>query len=96
MQQVIVLTPDQLQVLFNDQVLRFEAIIKQSEKKEITSKEWLTAKEACSILKISQTTLFDWIKKGIIQKYTIGSRIRFRHDEVQESLTRMEAKRRRS
>jgi excisionase family DNA binding protein len=70
--------------------------LNNSQKKEITSKEWLTANEVCSILKISQTTLHDWSKKGIIQKHKIGDRIRFRHDEVQESLTRMETKRRRS
>ena len=95
MQQVIVLTTDQLQTYFDNMVLKVESLLKDSQKKEITSKEWLTAKEVCILLKISHTTLHDWSKKGIIQKHTIGDRIRFRHDEIMGSLQRMETKRKR-
>ncbi len=95
MNQIIILTPDQLQSYFDGMVKKVESYIKDSQKEQITSKEWLTAKEVCGLLKISHVTLHDWSKKGIIQKHKIGDRIRFRHDEIQESLTRMETKRRR-
>lgn len=97
MSQVIVLalTTDQLQTYFDNMVLKIESLIKDSQTKEAASKQWLTAKEACTLLKISHTTLHDWSKKGIIQKHTIGDRIRFRHDEIMGSLQRMEVKRRR-
>lgn len=94
MNQVIVLTPDQLQSYFDGMVKKVESCIKDSQKQQFTSKEWLTAKEVCDLLKISHTTLFDWSKKGIILKHRIGNRIRFRHDEVLESLTRIESKNR--
>ncbi|MBK7799210.1 MAG: helix-turn-helix domain-containing protein [Saprospiraceae bacterium] len=95
MSQVIVLTQDQLNEMLENVVSKVETIIKNSQRKEVTSKEWLTANEVCAILKISQTTLHDWSNKGIIIKHRIGDRIRFRHDEIQESLLRMEAKRQR-
>jgi len=95
MQDLIVLTTDQLQTYFDNMVLKVESILKDSQKKEVASKEWLTAKEVCILLKISHTTLHDWSKKGIIQKHTIGDRIRFRHDEIIGSLQRMETKRKR-
>lgn len=96
MQDLIVLTSDQLQKYFDDMVQKVEFIIKNSQKKEITSKELLTAKEVCTLLKISHTTLHDWSNKGVIQKHHVGvNRIRFRHDEIMESLERMEAKKRR-
>lgn len=95
MSEVIVLTTDQLQSYFDKMVQRVESIIKDSQKKEVASKEWLTAKEVCTLLKISHTTLHDWSSKSIIQKHRIGDRIRFRHDEIMESLQRMEAKRKR-
>ncbi len=56
------------------------------------NKEWLTAKEAQEILKISGTTLHDWSNKGILKKHKIGDRIRFRYDELIEAMTRMESK----
>ncbi|MBK6699927.1 MAG: helix-turn-helix domain-containing protein [Saprospiraceae bacterium] len=65
-------------------------MIKDSQKQQITSKEWLTANEVCDLLKISLTTLHDWSWKGSLKKHKIGGRIRFRHDEVLESLTRVE------
>ncbi len=95
MSQVIVLTQDQLNEMLENVVSKVETIIKNSQRKEVTSKEWLTANEVCAILKISQTTLHDWSNKGIIVKHRIGDRIRFRHDEIQESLLRMEGKRQR-
>lgn len=94
MNQIIVLTPDQLQSYFDGMVKKVESCIKDSQKQQITSNEWLTAKEVCELLKISHTTLHDWSKKGIISKHKIGNRIRFQHDEVLESLTRIESKNR--
>lgn len=95
MQKLIVLTSDQLQGMFDSMVQKVESIIKDTQKKEITSKEWLTAKEVCEILKISHTTLHDWSNKGIVKKHQLGvNRIRFRYDEVLEALQRLESKRR--
>ncbi len=94
MNQIIILTPDQLQAYFDGMVKKVETCIKDSQKQQITSKEWLTSKEVCELLKISHTTLHDWSKKGVILKHRIGNRIRFRHDEILESLTRIEAKNR--
>ncbi|MBK8243675.1 MAG: helix-turn-helix domain-containing protein [Saprospiraceae bacterium] len=93
MSQVIVLTEDQLQKYFDDMVQKVEFIIKNSQKIEVATKEWLTAKEVCTLLKISLTTLHDWSSKSIIKKHRIGGRITFRHDEIIESIQRMEAKR---
>ncbi|MBK9718587.1 MAG: helix-turn-helix domain-containing protein [Saprospiraceae bacterium] len=96
MQDLIVLTSDQLQKYFDDMVQKVEFIIKNSQKKEVASKELLTAKEVCTLLKISHTTLHDWSNKGVIQKHHVGvNRIRFRHDEIIESIQRMEAKKKR-
>lgn len=92
--QVIVLTPDQLQTYFDGMVKKVESIIKDSQKQQITSKEWLTANEVCDLLKISLTTLHDWSRKGYLRKHKIGGRLRFRNDEVLESIIRFESKNR--
>lgn len=90
--QVVVLTQDQLQEFVDSVAQKVESIIKDSQKKEINSKEWLTAKEVCEILKISHTTLHDWSKKGIIKKHKVGDRIRFRYDQVIDALKLIESK----
>lgn len=95
MTEVIVISPDQIQKYFDEMVKKVEFLIKDSQKKEVASNEWLTAKEVCTVLKISLTTLHDWSSKGLIQKHRIGDRIRFRHDEIIGSLQRMETKRKR-
>lgn len=92
MPDVILLTPEQLQGYFDRMVQKVEELIRASQKIEITSKEWLTAKEVCELLKISHTTLHDWSRKGSLKKHKIGDRIRFRNDEVLESLQRIESK----
>ena len=92
--QVIVLTPDQLQTYFDGMVKKVESIIKDSQKQQITSKEWLTANEVSDLLKISLTTLHDWSRKGSLRKHKIGGRLRFRNDEVLASIFRIESKNR--
>lgn len=94
MQKVIVLTPEQLQTYFDALVIKVESIVKDSQQQQINSKEWLTSKEVCDLLKISHTTLHDWSQKGILQKNKVGNRIRFRYDQVLESLQRIESKNR--
>ncbi len=91
---IIVLTPDQLQTYFDDMIHKIEAILKDSQQQQITSKEWLTAAEVAALLKISLTSIHQWSKEGRLKKHKIGNRIRFRHDEVLESLTRIESKNR--
>ena len=91
---IIVLTPDQLQTYFDYMIHKVEAILKVSQQQQITSKEWLTAPEVATLLKISLTSIHQWSKDGRLKKHKIGNRIRFRHDEVLESLTRIESKNR--
>lgn len=92
--EFFILTPDQLQSYFDGMVKKVESLIKDSQLLEVNSKEWLTAKEVCDLLKISQTTLHDWSMKGLLKKHKIGNRIRFRYDEVLQSLTKIESKNR--
>lgn len=93
MSQVIVLTPDQLQEFVETVALRVESIIKDSQKKELNSKTWMTAREVCELLNISHTTQNEWSRCGILVKHKVGTRIRFRYDQVLEAFTRVESKR---
>jgi len=53
---------------------------------------WLTKKEVSAILSISIVTIDDWSKKGILNPYRIGNRIRFKRIEVENSLTNINKK----
>lgn len=50
---------------------------------------WLTKKEVAEILSISTVTVDDWSKKGILNPFRIGNRIRFKRNEVEQSLTKI-------
>jgi hypothetical protein len=51
--------------------------------------ELLTRAEACLLLKISLTSLWNWTKKGKIIAYGIGNRVFYKRAELMESLTRI-------
>ncbi|MEO6175638.1 MAG: helix-turn-helix domain-containing protein [Flavobacterium circumlabens] len=51
--------------------------------------ELLTRSEACSLLKINMTTLWNWSKKGKIISYGIGNRVYYKRAELMESLIRI-------
>lgn len=51
--------------------------------------ELLTREEACSLLKISKTSLWKWTKDGKIKAYGIGNRVYYKRIELIESLIRI-------
>ena len=48
--------------------------------------KYLTRRETAKLLQVSLVTLNDWSKKGIIQSYRIGGRIRYKLSEIDEAL----------
>ncbi len=48
--------------------------------------EYLTRKDTAELLGVSLVTIHDWCKKGILKPYRIGSRIRFKRKEIEETL----------
>jgi excisionase family DNA binding protein len=48
--------------------------------------EYLTRKEVCQLLQVSEVTLNKWTKTGIVTGYRIKSRVRYKRSEIEESL----------
>jgi hypothetical protein len=51
--------------------------------------ELITRAEACTLLKINITTLWNWTKKGNIIAYGIGNRVYYKKGELMQSLIRI-------
>jgi len=51
--------------------------------------ELLSREDACLLLKISLTSLWNWTKKGKLVAYGIGNRIYYKRGELIESLVRI-------
>lgn len=56
---------------------------RKSEKAEL---EFLTRKETADLLKVSLTTIHDWMNNGIIKPYKLGNRTYFNKKEIEQSL----------
>ncbi len=48
--------------------------------------EYLTRKQTSALLGVSLVTLSEWTKEGKVKGYRIGSRIRFKRHEIEQSL----------
>lgn len=46
----------------------------------------LTAKEAAQLFGVSTVTISNWVSKGLLTKYSIGGRTKFKYLEVMQSL----------
>lgn len=66
---------------------RFKEFESKFQPKEPTT--WLTKKEVAQILSISTVTIDDWSRKGILNPFRIGNRIRFKRSEVEQALTKI-------
>lgn len=48
--------------------------------------EWISRKQASTLLGVSLVTISDWTKKDILKAYRIGNRVRFKLNEIEEVL----------
>lgn len=53
--------------------------------------ELLTPEETAQLLKVTKVTVWDWAKRGILQKHTIGNQVRYLRSEVLAAATKKRA-----
>jgi excisionase family DNA binding protein len=80
----------------NDLKEVIESILKQFVK-DIASPanepvEFLTRKEAAKILGVSLPTLHEWTKSGKVPGHRIGTRVRYKKSEIENSLLKIKTR----
>lgn len=60
----------------------------ESNKKKLEEDLYITAKEACEKLKVSQATIWRWGRDGRLNKKTVGSRSYYRLSDVNNLIVR--------
>lgn len=74
--------------------------VSETVKKEIASfsnpaepqKQILTRQEAAAELTISLPTLHDYTKRGVIQAYRLGHKVRYKREDINRSLQQIKTK----
>lgn len=54
--------------------------------------EFITRKQTAQILGVSLPTINEWTKTGKIKGYRIGSRIRYKRNEIENSLSQIKTR----
>jgi excisionase family DNA binding protein len=49
--------------------------------------KFISRKEAAGLLQVSLPTLNDWTKEGLLNSYRIGTRVLYKPEEVEQSVT---------
>ena len=82
------ITPDEFK---NELILSIKEVIQGLllETKQEKPAEYLTRKQVSEILKVSIVTLTQWDKVGVIQPYRIGNLIRYKSNEIEEALIKI-------
>ena len=60
---------------------------KNHEPQKQNQSKFISRKDVAELLQISLPTLNDWTKSGLLNSYQIGTRILYKLDEVEQSLT---------
>lgn len=81
---LITVTPDQLSQIIRESVKDELNAFKGNLITKSDNPEYLSKKEAAKILRVNPNTLDLWVKRGLIKRYTISSRIRFISSEIRE------------
>ncbi len=81
------LSIEQLQNIINDAV---KSGIERTAPTQTDATKLLTRKEVCELLSITAPTLHEWTKTGIVAAYKVGTRVRYKHSEVLNTLQRIQ------
>ena len=81
--QVFQLSIEELSTIIKEAVAsEFNVSLKQKTLKNDDSNELLTREEVCKMLKVSNTTLFNWNNEGILKNYKVGRRVYYKREDV--------------
>ncbi len=84
--QFIQTTPQELQNQINEGVrTQLEIFLKHFKPKQ--PNEYLTRHEVAEMFKVDLSTIHNWCKKGKLKPLGIGSRVYFKREDVEQSLT---------
>ena len=76
-----------VEILRTELQSQFNDFIGKSVKEEKTEDDYLTKKQACKLLKISETTIWRWVKNGEIIAHGIKGKRYFKRSELIQSIT---------
>lgn len=88
--QNLILTPlsiEQLQNLINDAV---KSGIENTKTSPPEQTNLLTRKQVCELLCITPPTLHEWTKNGMVAAYKVGTRVRYKQNEILNTLQRVQ------
>ena len=89
--QVFGITPEELkETILKDLRLELKTLAQNFKPKE--PPEYLTRKEVAKILKISLQTIHVWNRKKILNPYRLGNLIRYKSNEIDHALIRINSK----
>lgn len=81
----------EFKALLNEQI-NGQIITEKHLKGSSITGQLIKIKELCDILKVSKVTVFAWIKSGKIKAYHVSSRLYFKKDEIESTITNRKAK----
>lgn len=88
--QNLIFTPlsiEQLQTLINDAV---KSGIETTKPTQPEPTQLLTRKQVCELLNITPPTLHEWTKNGTVTAYKVGTRVRYKYNDVLNTLQRVQ------
>lgn len=80
---------DELVAIITDKVLKgLEIRLEQLQQKK-HQEQLLTRTDTAKYLKVDISTLWNWTKKGKLKAYSIGNRVYYKKNEIDEALIRI-------
>ena len=71
--------------------LLFDNITEINKKVSVKDNKYLTVKETAEFFSVSDVTIWQWTKKGLLKSYKIANRKYYKQSEIENALTEMNA-----
>lgn len=93
MVQLLQITPEELANLIKENLEQeLKQMVQANNVVKETENDFLTRKQTSEFFQVSNVTLHDWVKKGILHPYKMGNRTYFRKSDLVQKMLESNSK----
>ena len=85
--QFVSTSPEELAEMISLQVKTEIQLLLANQEKQEAPNEYLTPEETCNLLSITKPTLWRYVKRGTVKKYTFENKVYYRRSEIENGFT---------
>ena len=86
--QLLSISPEELSKMISQQVKSDISLLLNENKPKESQSDFISPDEAAALLKVNKVTLWRYVKRGTINKYSFENKVYYKRSEIEQGFTK--------